>query len=96
MNRRAKPGSKLTDHEKLINRSRSRRRAFGEFPFHVVKRLWGFAAVRYRGLHKNTVRAFAAFALSNLYLVRQRLLPPGAKCACKDENLEFEQQNDNK
>lgn len=81
VNRRAKPGSKLTDQEKLINRSRSRRRAFGEFPFHVVKRLWGFAKVRYRGLHKNTVRAFAAFALSNLYLVRRRLLPPGAKCA---------------
>ena len=53
----------------------------GEFPFHVVKRLWGFAKVRYRGLHKNTVRAFAAFDLSNLYLVRRRLLPPGGQYA---------------
>lgn len=78
VNRRAKPGRKLTAHEKLINRSRSRRRAWGEFPFHVVKRLWGFTKVRYRGLYKNTVRAFAAFALSNLYLVRRRLLPPRA------------------
>jgi transposase, IS5 family len=81
VNRRAKPGKELTEHEKLINRSRSRRRAWGEFPFHVVKRLWGFAKVRYRGLHKNTVRAFAMFALSNLYLVRRRLMPPGASCA---------------
>jgi len=81
VNRRARRGTKLTAHEKSINRSRSRRRAWGEFPFHVVKRLWGFAKVRYRGLHKNTVRAFAAFALSNLYLVRRRLLPPGAPCA---------------
>lgn len=81
VNRRAKPGKKLTEHEKLINRSRSRRRAWGEFPFHVVKRLWGFAKVRYRGLHKNTVRAFAMFALSNLYLVRRRLMPRGASCA---------------
>ena len=80
VNRRAKPGKKLTAHEKAINRSRSRRRAAGEFAFHVVKRLWGFAKVRYRGLYKNTVRAFAAFALANLYLVRRRLLPPGAHC----------------
>jgi IS5 family transposase len=81
VNRRAKPGRKLTKHEKSINRSRSRNRAWGEFPFHVVKRLWGFAKVRYRALHKNTVRAFAAFALSNLYLVRRRLFPPGAQYA---------------
>jgi transposase, IS5 family len=81
VNRRAKPGKELTEHEKLINRSRSRRRAWGEFPFHVVKRLWGFVKVRYRGLHKNTARAFAMFALSNLYLVRRRLMPRGASCA---------------
>jgi transposase, IS5 family len=80
VNRRAKPGKELTEHEKLINRSRSRRRAWGEFPFHVLKRLWGFAKVRYRGLYKNTVRAFAMFALSNLYLVRRRLMPRGASC----------------
>jgi tRNA C32,U32 (ribose-2'-O)-methylase TrmJ len=30
--------------------------------------------VRYRGLAKNTARAFAAFGLANLYLVRRRLL----------------------
>jgi IS5 family transposase len=80
VNRRAKPNTKLTAHQKLINRSRSRRRAWGEFPFHVVKRLWGFTKVRYRGLMKNTVRAFAAFALSNLYLARRRLMPQGAQC----------------
>lgn len=81
VNRRAKPGKELSKHEKLVNRSRSRRRAWGEFPFHVIKRLWGFAKVRYRGIHKNTVRAFALFALSNLYLARRRLLPRGASCA---------------
>lgn len=80
VNRRAKPRHQLTKHEKSINRSRSRRRAFGEFPFHVVKRLWGFAKVRYRGIYKNTVRALTTFALANLYLVRRRLLPPGARC----------------
>jgi IS5 family transposase len=64
-----------------MNRSRSRRRARGEHAFLVVKRLWGFAKVRYRGLYKNTVRAFAIFALANLYLVRRRLLSPAAKYA---------------
>jgi transposase, IS5 family len=80
VNRKAKPRHKLTGHQKLINRSRSRTRARGEHPFHVVKRLWGFAKVRYRGIYKNTVRAFAAFALGNLYMLRRRLLPRGARC----------------
>lgn len=80
VNRRAKPRHQLSEHEKSINRSRSRRRARGEFAFHVVKRLWGFAKVRYRGLYKNTVRALAMFALANLYLVRRRMLPRGAQC----------------
>ena len=65
----------LTDYQRLINRLRSRCRARGEHAFHVVKRLWGFAKVRYRGLAKNTVRTFALFALANLYLARRRLLP---------------------
>jgi IS5 family transposase len=56
-----------------INRSRSRVRARGEHAFHVVKRLWGFRKVRYRGLAKNTVRVYAVFALANLYLMRHRL-----------------------
>ena len=58
-----------------INRSRSRTRARGEHAFHIVKRLWGFARVRYRGLAKNLARAYAMFALANLYSVRRRLLP---------------------
>ena len=81
VNRRAKPHSQLSTYEKLVNRSRSRRRAFGEYPFLVVKRLWGFTKVRYRGIYKNTVRAFAMFALANLYLVRRRLMPRGASYA---------------
>jgi IS5 family transposase len=71
----------LTEYQRLINRARSRCRARGEHAFHVVKRLWGFAKVRYRGLAKNTARSFALFALANLYLVRRRLLPRGAQLA---------------
>jgi IS5 family transposase len=81
VNRRAKPGRALTDREKAINRSRSRHRARGEHPFQVIKHLWGFTKVRYRGLYKNTVRALTLFALSNLYLVRRLLLPRQERCA---------------
>jgi IS5 family transposase len=69
----------LSEYQRMINRARSRCRARGEHAFHVVKRLWGFSMVRYRGLAKNTSRAFAVFALANLYLVRRRLLPCGAQ-----------------
>ncbi len=71
----------LSEYQRTINRARSRCRARGEHAFHVVKRLWGFAKVRYRGLAKNTARTFALFALANLYLVRRRLLPRGAQLA---------------
>jgi IS5 family transposase len=60
-----------------INAARSRVRARVEHPFHVVKRLWGFTKVRYRGLMKNTTRAYTAFALANLYRLRHRLAPQG-------------------
>jgi len=81
VNRRPTSQRPLNDRWKKINRSRSRVRARGEHGYHVVKRLWGFNKVRYRGLAKNRARALTAFALANLYLVRQKLMPPGAECA---------------
>lgn len=75
VNRRGHYKKPLTDHQKAINRGRSRTRALGEHAFRVVKRLWGFAKVRYRGLLKNTARAFATFGLANLYMTRSKLMP---------------------
>lgn len=80
INRRGTRTRPLSERQKLSNRLRSRARARGEHAFHVVKRLWGFTKVRYRGLAKNTARLFTAFALANLYLLRRRLLPPGEPC----------------
>jgi IS5 family transposase len=71
----------LTEYQRTINQARSRQRARGEFAFRIVKRLWGFTMVRYRGLLKNTARVYALFALANLYLVRRRLLPPRVQFA---------------
>jgi IS5 family transposase len=77
VNRRGTTTHPLTPHQKWINRTRSRRRARGEHAFHVVKHLWGFVKVRYRGLAKNLARAQTMFGLANLYLLRRRLLPKG-------------------
>jgi transposase, IS5 family len=75
VNRRGHWRQPLTAYWKRINQTRSRVRARGEHAYHVVKRLWGFRKVRYRGLAKNTARLFTMFALANLYMVRRRLMP---------------------
>jgi IS5 family transposase len=81
VNRRGTYHTPLTEYQRRINRIRSSARARGEHAFHVVKRLWGFTKVRYRGLAKNTARLFTAFALANLYLLRRRLITPQGTCA---------------
>lgn len=80
INRRGHRHRPLTEHERKINRTRSRVRARGEHAFRVIKQLWGFAKVRYRGLAKNIGRAFTMFAMANLYLVRQKLLLAEERC----------------
>jgi IS5 family transposase len=49
-------------------------RAKVEHPFRVIKRQFGFVKVRYRGLAKNTAQIKTLFALSNLWMARQRIL----------------------
>jgi IS5 family transposase len=80
VNRRGTDEHPVTKRWKQINRARSRIRAHVEHPFLVVKRLWGFEKVRYRGLAKNLARTFAVFALANLYLVRNQLGAKRAQC----------------
>lgn len=80
VNRRPTGSRPLTDHQKKVNQSRSRTRARGEHAFRVVKQQWGFAKVRYRGIAKNAARAMASFALSNLYMLRRKLMPDQAWC----------------
>jgi len=52
-------------------------RAKVEHPFRVIKRQFGHTKVRYRGLMKNTAQLHTLFALSNLWMVRKRLLNMG-------------------
>ena len=53
-------------------------RAKVEHPFRVIKRQFGFVKVRYRGLKKNTAQLFTLFALSNLWMVRGKLMQAAA------------------
>ena len=65
-NKRAYRNAPLTDADKATNRRKSSIRAKVEHPFLILKRLWGFAKVRYRGLAKNANRAFAMLAAINI------------------------------
>jgi IS5 family transposase len=73
-NQRVRRQGEVDQATRAKNRSKSRIRARVEHVFCVVKRLWGFTKVRYRGLAKNATRAFIALALANIYLGRQRLM----------------------
>ena len=72
--RTRKPGGEVDEVKRGKNRNKSKIRSRVEHVFAVIKRLWGFAKVRYRGLSKNAGRAFTALALANIYLSRNRLM----------------------
>lgn len=73
-NKRAYRNRPLSQREEQSNHTKSKVRARVEHPFLVIKRIFGFAKVRYRGLAKNANRLFVTCALANLYLVRGQLL----------------------
>ena len=63
----------MNEEERARNRTKSRVRAKVEHPFLILKRIFGFAKTRYKGLAKNAHRLFVACALVNLYLMRRPL-----------------------
>jgi IS5 family transposase len=62
----------LSRAERATNRQKSRVRAKVEHSIGVIKRVFGFTKVCYRGLAKNRHRLVVACALANLYMVRRR------------------------
>ena len=54
-------------------------RARVEHPFRIVKCVFGYVKVRFKGLAKNTSQVITLFALANLYLARKHLLPQTGK-----------------
>lgn len=63
----------LSEREREKNRAKSRVRAKVEHAFLVIKRIFGFAKVSYRGLKKNGNRLFVVAALANLFMARRHL-----------------------
>ena len=57
-----------------LERVKAQVRARVEHPFHVIKNLFGYRKVRYRGLAKNTAQLHSLFSLANLYLARRALV----------------------
>jgi IS5 family transposase len=74
VNQRGFKDRPLTQRQKARNRRLSKVRAVVEHPFLVVKRLWGHAKVRYRGLAKNLAQMYTLFGLANLYRVRKHFV----------------------
>lgn len=73
VNRKACRHCQLTPEDVEYNHRQSQIRAKGEHAFLVVKHLWHYQKVRYKGLFKNAAQVFSLFALANLYLVRREL-----------------------
>ena len=65
---RAKERIQKQEHRKASVRAKV------EHPFRVIKRQFGLTKVRFKGLAKNTAHVVTLFALSNLWMVRKKLM----------------------
>ena len=72
-NRRYRHKGVLDEDERARNRTKSKVRAKVEHAIGVIKRVFGFVKVRYRGLEKNANRLFVTCALANLFMARHHL-----------------------
>ena len=71
---KAMPEGPLKGLTEWAERRKAQLRAIVEHPFHVIKNLFGYRKVSYRGLAKNRARALTHAALVNLVLAKRRLL----------------------
>jgi transposase, IS5 family len=70
------PEGKLKELVQAIERAKAQIRARVEHPFHIVKNLFHYKKVRYKGLAKNTAQLYSLFALANLMMAKKSLLKP--------------------
>lgn len=71
---KALPEGELKDLVVARERLKAQVRSVVEHPFHVVKNLFGYRKVRYKGLAKNTAQLFTLFGLANLVFAKKQLL----------------------
>ena len=72
--RKAPQSAPLHPIDARINRIIAMVRAKVEHPFRVIKRQFGHAKTRYRGLARNRAPLLTLFAPGNLFLVRRKLM----------------------
>jgi IS5 family transposase len=65
---RAKARVRKQEHQKASIRAKV------EHPYRVIKRQFGLAKVRFKGLAKNTAHVITLSALSNLWIARKKLM----------------------
>ena len=70
----------LSDKQMAANKNKSSIRAHVEYPFLVIKKIFGWSKVRYKGLAKNVHQLNVPCALTNLYHFRHRLLKQHPSC----------------
>jgi transposase, IS5 family len=80
---KAMPEGKAKERLQAVEKAKAAIRARVEHPFRVVKRQFGYAKVRFRGLAKNTAQVMILFALSNLWMARKQLLGSTGKLCPK-------------
>jgi transposase, IS5 family len=68
------PEGPIKELTRKLERVKAQVRAKVEHPFHILKDLFGFRKVRYRGLAKNTAQLFTLFGLVNLVIAKPKLL----------------------
>ena len=73
-NKRYRYKDRVDEVEREKNRTKSQVRSKVEHVFAVIKLKFGYTKVRYRGIRKNANQVFTLCALSNLFLLRRRLL----------------------
>jgi IS5 family transposase len=67
INQRYRDNGQIDETERRKNRTKSKIRSRVEHAFWIIKGLFGFTKVRYRGLAKNLHRMQVTCALANLY-----------------------------
>ncbi len=72
-NKKGSRNCPLSDAQRSQNRTKSKVRAKVEHPFLIIKRIFGFRKVRYRGLDKNANRPLVVCGLANLFVARRCL-----------------------
>ena len=79
---KAMPEDRLKTLTGQLERAKASVRAKVEHAFHVLKNLFHYRKVRYKGLFKNTVQLHMLFGLVNLVLVKKKRLALHAQGAC--------------